>query len=254
MFGIRMDTLPIEQYENELDKFHDKALPYAIRDTLNNAAVETMKLSRKNANRIFEMRNKFSERSIQFEKTYALSVPEMESAAGSLQDYMRMQEEGFYKKKEGKHGIAVPTTYAAGQEIAPKRTKPIRSRNLLARLRIARGLSSGLYGQKYKNPKQVLVRQVQDAIEYGHRVVFLNIRGIKEPGFYRIVGGRRTKRGWPSGAQLRMLYSVKEQFMNMPPRPWLRPSANVIHNRMDRMYFAAIKRQIEINMSRKWRG
>ena len=126
MLTIKMDKRPIEALENDLDKFHDRALPYAVRDTLNTLAYETSRIAKKNADRLMVMRNTYTSRSIQFERAQGLKVDQMKSAAGSLQEYMREQEEGFTRHRKGKHGVPVPTSFAAGQQGAVPRSKPIR--------------------------------------------------------------------------------------------------------------------------------
>ena len=58
MFTISMDKRPIEQLEYDLEKFSERALPYAVRDTLNTAAYKTSDLARRNAKRVFQSAKK----------------------------------------------------------------------------------------------------------------------------------------------------------------------------------------------------
>jgi len=238
MLTISMDKRPIESLENDLDKFHDRALPYAARDCINNLAYETHRIAKKNAGRLMVMRNTFTSRSIQFEKTQSLDMRRMESAAGSLQEYMREQEEGFTRHKKGKHGVPVPTSFAAGQEGAVPRSKPIRRVNWMNRLRMARGRR----GAATKG--QDIVLAVQNAIATGDRVVFLPLR---HKGIYRVLGGRKTDRGWPKGAKLKMLYSLDDATITTEPRRWLEPSAKLVISKRAEYYRQAVIRQIERN-------
>jgi len=238
MLTIKMDKRPIESLENDLDKFHDRALPYAARDTLNNMAYETSRIAKKNADRLFVMRNQFTSRSIQFERTQSLDMRRMASHAGSLQEYMREQEEGFTRHKKGKHGVPVPTSYAAGQEGAVPRSKPIRRGHWMNRLRMSRNR------RKAATKGQDIVLAVQNAIATGDRVVFLPLR---HKGIYRVLGGRQTERGWPKGAKLKMLYSLEDSTIRTEPRRWLEPSARLVISKRDEYYRKAVLRQIERN-------
>jgi hypothetical protein len=246
MFSISMDRRPLVQLENDLDRFGTQALPYAVRDALNNAAYKTADLARKNANRKFQMRNQFTARSIQFEKTFARRIDQMESRAGSLQEYMREQEEGFTKHAKGKHGVPVPTGAAAGQEGARVRTRPIRRSNWMNRLRV----SKHIRGQ-YSNTKQAVLRRVQEAVESGDRVIFLGVRGKKNrsyvKGFYRVLGGRKVKRGWPTGARLQLLYRAEASSVTTIATHWLGPPSKIVASKMDDLYRQALIRQIERN-------
>ena len=244
MIMISMDKRPIEQLKYDLEKFSERALPYAVRDTLNTAAYKTSNLARRNAKRVFQMRNNYTVRSIQFKKTFSKNVDRMESAAGSLQEYMREQEEGFTRHKKGKHGVPIPTSASAGQAGAKPRTKPVRRINWMSRLQMSTRLR-----RQYKSTKQSLVRRVQEAIESGGRVTFLGIREQKnsryKKGFYRVLGGRKVKRGWPAGARLQLLYEVERSSVQARARQWLGPPSRFIGAKMDEFYKAALIRQIE---------
>lgn len=246
MFETKMDTKPIDQYENELDKFGEHALPFAVRDTLNTSAFETSKRAKRTAGMAFTMRNKFTERSIQFEKTFQKSISRMESAAGSLQEYMRQQEEGFTKVKKGKHGVPVPTAFAAGQGTAMARTRPVKRINWINKLALTRRRKAAGRGEE-------LMDTVHEAVQTGKRTVFL--KDLRHPGIYKVLGGRKnTKRGWPRGARLRMLYSLDEPTITTEKHEWLEPAANMVLARQGDIYRKSIERQIQINRSFRDRG
>jgi hypothetical protein len=236
MFTIEFDKRPLEQLENDLDKLGERALPYSVRDTLNTAAYKTSELAKKNARRIFTMRNQFTTRSIQFEKTFARRIDDMESAAGSLQEYMREQAEGFTRHKKGKHGVPIPTSAAAGQEGARPRTKVIRRTNWINKLRVARAR------RRARDRGQEIVLAVREAVETKQRVVFLRLRN---PGLYRVLGGRKVKRGWPTGARLQMLYSLEKSSTRTRERDWLGPPSRLVGAKIGDYYREALIRQIE---------
>lgn len=238
MFRLTMDTAPIEALENELDKFGKRTFPHAVRDTLNITAFEASKEAKDVANRVFTMRNQYTERSIRYTRARGYTVNQMESSMGSVQEYMRKQEEGFTEVSRGKHGVAVPTSYAAGQQGARPRTKPIRRKNWLNRLKVARSK------RRAASVAQQMVMATQEAVATGKRTVFLPLR---RPGLYQIVGGRRTKAGWPKGARLKMLYSLEDKSVRTEAHPWMEPAVRVVLTRQDEYYRRALIRQIELN-------
>jgi hypothetical protein len=238
MFRIKLDTQPIEQLENELDKFGAKALPYAIRDTLTITAFEASEHATANLFKVFTIRNSYTPRSIRYERARGTSVNRMESAVGSIQPYLAEQEEGFTKRGGGKHGLPIPTSYAAGQEGARPRTKAIKRINWLNRLKVARS------GRRAHSVGQQIVQAAQEAIATGRRTIFLPLR---HPGLYKVVGGRKTRRGWPRGAKLKMLYSLEDRSARTEAHPWLEPAVRVVLTRQDEYYRRAVIRQIEMN-------
>lgn len=248
MFKIDLDMKSIEQLENDLDRFGKHALPYAVRDMLNTAAYKISDLSKRNIGRKFINRNAFTKRSVSFQRTNAKKINQMEAVIGSTQEYMAKQEEGFVTRKRGKHGVAVPTTEASGESGARVRRRQIRRANRLSNIRIAKGLTAE-YHKKYKSPRQRLIRMVQDAIEHGFRTIFWMSKRSKRVGFYRVQGGRRTKRGFPEGAKLKMIYSVSKPSTVTKSHEWLHPSVKYVMRNIDDLYAKALRRQIEKNRS-----
>jgi hypothetical protein len=253
VFDIKLDTYPLEQYENDLDKFGKQGMPYAIRGTLNTAAYKASDLSKKKVGQLFTIRNTFVQRSIRFQKTFSRRIEDMESAAGSTEDFMRKQTEGFTEHTRGKHGVPLPTSAAAGQEGAKPRTRVIRRSNWINRLKVAKRIR-----EKYKNTKQAVIRRVQDAVESGDRTIFLGVRGKAsnkyKKGFYRVLGGRRVKRGWPTGARLRMLYSMEHTTLYTRARDWLGPPTRFVTAHLGDYYRDALIRQIEKQRAFRNRG
>ena len=244
MFRIKMDEAPIEVLENELNKFGERTFPHAVRDYLNITAFEASKEAKETANMVFTMRNQYTTRSIRYERAMGLNIQAMKSAVGSVQEYMREQEEGFTRRGQGKHGVAIPTSYSAGQDGSIPRTKMIKRKFWLSRLKVSEDIR-----EKYSNTKQSVLRRVQEAVESNTRIIFLGIRGVKnyryKKGFYRVVGGRKVKRGWPTGAKLRLLYEVERSSVRTDPHKWLEPTVAIIMKRQDEYYRRALIRQIE---------
>jgi hypothetical protein len=248
MFTIEMDKRPIEQLENDLDRFGKQALPYAAKDTLNTAAYKSSDLAKRNLDRVFTQRNTWTKRSIRYQRVIGRDIRTMESAMGSTLEYMRLQEEGFTQHKSGKHGVAIPTGAAAGQMGAKKRTRRLQRKNWLANVSPARGRGRG---------KGSTVTAVRDAVETGRRVVFIDSPSDhygRPTGFYRVVGGRKGGHGWPKGAKLQMIYSVERSSVRTDPHKWMESPVRLIMKNIGKIYRDALIRQIRINRSFRNRG
>jgi hypothetical protein len=139
---------------------------------------------------------------------------------GSTEGYMEDQEFGGTKSKGGKKGVPIPTSYASGEgENAQPRRRLPRKPNTLRNIR--------LQGNKKKRiPKhdnQALLFKVQDAVESGKRMIYHDFGG--RDGILRVLGGRKGfKRGWPKGAQLKMVHDMTEDSVAIPSKPWLAPA------------------------------
>jgi hypothetical protein len=254
LFKIVSDMRPIEQFENDLDRFKEGALTYAIRDTLNQAAYETSVEAKNEIGQKFIERNQYTRRSIRYNKVVGKSIARMYSEVGSVQKYMAKQERGFVTRSKGKHGVAIPTTQASGEGDARVRRKTIRAAARLSRIRIAKGLAPE-YARKYKKPRQRLIRMIQDSLEYGYRTIFWMSRRSARTGFYRIRGGKKiNKRGWPDGVKLEMLYSVDKPITNTKSHEWLQPSTQKVTMYMGQLYQRALIKEIERFRSFRDRG
>jgi hypothetical protein len=248
MFTIDFDLRPIEQLEKDLDRFGKRAMPYAIRDTLNTTAYKAAEFAKENIGRKFIERNSFTRRSIQYEKTFARDIDQMKSAVGSVQEYMAKQEEGFTRQKSGPHGVAIPTSAAAGQGEARVRTRRLQRRNWLSQVNPPKN--------RIRGPGRT-VSAVREAIKSGKRVVFIDKRydqWDRPTGFYRVLGGRKSARGWPTGAKLRMLYSVDKPSVRTEAHKWMDPSVDKVVRKFPEIYREAVIRQIEIQRCFRNRG
>ena len=243
MFTIKMDKRPLEQLENDLDRFGRQALPYAIRDCLNQAAFQTAENAKDEIGRQFVERNTYTRRSVRYRKTFSRDINRMESSAGSVQPYMRQQEEGFVKKKSGKHGVPIPSSAAAGQMGARLRTRRLQSKNWLSAIQL---------GSTRVKGRGRTVASVRNAVETGNRVVFMDSRSDhfgRPTGLYRVIGGRKGGRGWPQGARLQMIYDLERSSVHTRTHPWLEPATESMTKNLDRLYRDALIRQIRLNRS-----
>lgn len=215
---FKVNTIEVEELEKELKTFARKAFPFATKNTVNKAAFQSRMLWQKDIRVNMITRNKFTERSVRVEQSRTLNVDRQSATVGSTADYMHEQEFGGTKRKTGKEGVAIPTSFAAGQGEAQPRTKLPRKPNNIRNIRL-RGRS-----RKARNRKQDLLFKMQDAVTSGQRFIFHDFGAGKKKGIFRVVGGSRNfKRGVPRGAKLRMVYDMTEQIVAIPKNPTLKP-------------------------------
>jgi hypothetical protein len=229
----------IKKLERDLSEFAARALPFATRKTLNDTAFATQRIAKADVRNDLTLRNRFTEQSIQVQQERReLNIRRQQAIVGSIADYMEDQEFGATKTKGGKNGVAIPTSYAAGQEGQQPRTRLPRKANKLMNIRLRK-----FKGRRASNRKQQTLFKVQDAVTSGSRVVFLDLG--KRQGIFRVVGGsRRFKRGWPKGARLKMLHDMTSQSVVIPRNPWLTPAVAEASRMLPAFYADALRFQL----------
>lgn len=240
MFSI--DDKKIKRMEKDLKLFAKRAVPFATKSTLNGLAFETRKNSQKLIKRRMVNRNKFTYNSIRVVQTKSLNVNTQAAIVGSIAEYMDEQEFGGQKTRKGKHGTPIPTSYAAGLSLnAQPRTKLAKKPNKLQSIQLKRKRAKG-------SNKQALIRKVQNAVDTGDRFIFHDFRGNKKKGVYRIIGGKKnTKKGWPKGARMRLVWDMSKQSVNIPKRPWMKPSVRRATSKTEKIYEQALLFQLRRN-------
>ncbi len=220
MFSV--DDRAVKRLELQLQIFANKALPFATRNTINGMAFAAQKQAKENIRNDMVNRNRFSVQSVQVRpEKQELNIQRQEATVGSIAPYMKVQELGGVETKGGKTGVAIATSYSAGQEGKQPRTRLPRKANKLAAIKLRK-----FKGRIPKNRKQKTLFKVQEAVLSGNRTVFLDLG--KRQGIFRVVGGRRKfKRGWPKGARLKMLHDMTNQSVVIPKNPWLLPATEV---------------------------
>ena len=230
----------ITRFETTLEQFSTRAIPAATRETVNEAAAVTMRISKNRIHKQFTIRNKWTEGSIRTQPTKAREITRQAAYVGSMQDYMSDQEFGSVKKRKGKEGVPIPTGFASGEGDAPRPRKKLpKGKKNIRRIKLQRSRS-----RKAKSRKQALLFKVQDAVSTGQRDIFHDFQGGKKKGIFRVVGGRKGfKRGWPKGARLKMLYDLSMSAVIIPKGPWLHPSVKLVEPHLGEIYLKALKKQ-----------
>lgn len=227
---ITVDTDQFKELEKDLKAFHSRAFPFATKNTLNSAAFKARELAQKDIRVKMITRNKFTKRSVIVEQSRTLNVRRQSASVGSTADYMEVQEFGGTKVKTGREGVAIPTSFSAGQGEQEPRTKLPRRPNNIRNIKLRKGRTA-------RNRKQALIMKMQGAVKSGKRFIFHDFGGGKKKGIFRVVGGGRNfKRGMPKGARLRMVYDMTEQAVDIPATPWLKPVVDTTQVLMPGMY------------------
>ena len=227
MFSIGDED--IKQLESDLKTFAERAFPFATKNTVNQSAFTAMKIARDDLKERFTLRNRFSIQSIQVEQTKTLNVKRQAAIVGSTADYMEDQEFGAVKVSTTKEGIAIATSYSAGQK-GQKRTRLPRRANKLNNIQLKKRKK-----RTAKNRKQALLFKVQDAVESGDRYIFHDFGRRK--GVLKVNGGRKGfKRGWPKGASLQMVWDMTRKSVVIPKNPWLMPAVKETQKKIPDIY------------------
>lgn len=232
--------LDIYDLEKDLKVLKRRAYPFATKETLNQAAFHGREIAQRTIERRFIERNRWTRGSVRYNRTTTLDVDRQQTEVGSTEDYMRTQEIGGARRKRGKHGVPIPTSYSAGQSHAKQRTRITRRPNRLQAIRFRRKQFRSLG----KNYKQRLLVAVLMAVKTGDRFLYAEFPNNRR-GIMRVVGGRRgNTRGWPGNARLEMVHDLSRGIVIIPPTPWLRPTTNEVNRMIPDLYRKALLFQL----------
>lgn len=202
------------------------AVPFAQRNTLNQAAFQAQKGARRGIKRNMIVRDKFTTRSVQVETARDLKRPE--AVVGSVAKYMSDQEFGSVKSKKGKEGTPIATSFSSGEGRGTRpRMKLPKKPN---RLRIIQLKRKG----KGKNRRQRNLVKVRQAAASSNKIVYLQTARSK--GIYRVTGGKRKPK-------VEMLHNLSHTSVKIKPNPWLRPSVLKVGRRLPQIHFLSLQFQ-----------
>ena len=218
------------RFESDLKLFAAKAIPYANRDTLNDAAFSGRKAWIRDAQNSFTIRNTWTTRQMQVVKVKGNDIHFQKAILGSRASYMADAEHGVTQRAKGKQGLPIPTPAAAGQVGASKRTKPVASRNYLARLRMRRSRRGS---QAQRNASAIAM-----AKRSGRGAAFLETSRFK--GIVRVTGGKRK-------TKLRTIYDLSRKSTRTAPEPTLQRTVATIRQQMPAMYMHNVIKQLKRN-------
>lgn len=231
MFGV--DNRDIRELERDLKTFANRAYPYATRQTLNDTAFQAQRIAREDVRNDMVLRNRFTVQSIQVDQARTLAVSRQAATVGSIADYMEDQEFGATKAKKGSEGVAIATSYSAGQgQDAQPRTRLPRKPNKLANIQLQNTRRRG------SSRKQRNLIAIKDAAASGNKFVFLDLGRRK--GIFRVTGGKRNPK-------IRMVHDLSNQSVVIPKNPWLKPAFDESLRMLPAFYADALRFQLRRN-------
>lgn len=221
----------VKRLESDLKAFNARALPFATRNTMNQGAFATMRDARENVGENMVERNRYTRQSIQVEQTRTLAISRQAALVGSTAGYMADQEFGATLVKRGSEGVAIPTSFAAGQGRGSQPRsrlprKPNRMANIQLRKRTKKGMSR----------KQQTFVTIKTAAENGHKYVFLDLGRRK--GIFKVTGGKRRPK-------IQMVHDLTRQSVTIPRNPWLFPAVERTKKQMPRLYAQSLTFQLK---------
>ena len=232
---ILVDVRELHGLEKQLQTFAARALPFATRQTLNQAVYDTRLGYQREMRDELTLRNKWTEGSAKFEPTRTLDISRQHASVGSVLDYMSTQEDGGYVHGAQGHSKPVPTAFA---RVSGQRARMVKQANRMRAIALA---ATGYRGQSVKQRILVAVRV---AVQTGRRHVYLDLGSSK--GIFRVMGGTNDglKRGWVQGAKLRRVWDMSKDAVRVPRHALLSVATNTTADRLPWLYREALVVQL----------
>lgn len=218
---IYCDTRYIKKLERDLDKLSSRALPYANRNAINSAAFQARVKSLTEIDKKMITRNTYTKRSIRVEKA---AIGSQRALVGSTVKYMAEQEFGHVERKGSATGVAIQTSYSAGQGYATKRTRMPRRAHTLGKLKFS----------KRKGASRSQRNAIAVATSLGG-YAFLDFG--RKRGVFKIPARRKGK--------IHMVADVSQTSISVKPNAWLKPAADAVSKRLQGIYTAELGKQIK---------
>ena len=176
-------------------------------------------------------RNRFTVQSIRVNQTRTLNVRQQSAAVGSIADYMETQEFGGIESKQGKEGVAIPTSYSSGEsENAQPRKRLPRKVNKMANIQLERRRKKG-FSRKQQN-----LIAIKQAASTGRKFVFLDLG--RRQGIFKVTGGKRRPK-------IKMAHDLTNESVVVPKNPWLKPSFDEAARMVPAFYADALRFQLK---------
>lgn len=230
MADVKVDLADVERARDDLETFAKRALPYAVRNSLNTSAFEGRKEWTGQIKRSFILRNTFTTRSLRVVKARGTDLNDMASFLGSVAKFMGDQERGGVLRGRFGRSKPVPTAVAAGQAPGARpRTKQVRRPNWLTTIRINRRLRT-----RAKSRGQLNLIKVRLAAKRGQRFALLDLG--KRKGLVRITGKKRIT--------VRMVWDLSRRAVRVPAEPTLQRTLTALEPRLPLIHRDALVDQL----------
>lgn len=226
---IQFDDREIVRFEHMLRTFADRAFPFATRNTINDAAFETMRKGKRNLQRDRILKSPFSKKSIRVTpERVELNVSRQQAVVGSIADHLEKLEFGN-TRVGGRHGVPIQTSFAAGQEGRNPRTRLVTEANLRSNINLSGRATRGM-SKKQKN-----AMRVKRAARSANKYVFLETdRGA---GIFFVSGGGRD-------IEVKMVWDLSRPTVVIQPYPWLEPAFEEATLMLPKFYRDRLEQQL----------
>jgi len=251
---IQLDLTQFRSWSAALDRVNTRGMPFAARQTLNDAAANTRLRAREEIEKRMILRNHWTKGGIAFERARGVVTSAMQSEVGALarksslprepgrQTYLATQEFGGVERaKEGSTGVSIPTAWASRESSLPRRRLALKRRS-------PRGMTLGSEWRG-KTEKQRKFLKVAQSIKSGKRSIYMEHNGKR--GLFRVVGGTRKN---PGSARLRLAQDLSRDSVRIPRNPWLSPATEKTLTALPDLYARAVRAQIRLAMARINKG
>ena len=228
---IDFDDKQLMRYQKTLEKTRAKAIPFAVRNTLNQTGFRMRGIWQGEIDNRMIQRNKFTRSSIRVERATGFNVNEMKSTVGSIAGYMDEQEFGDTKTAKGKHGVPLATPYSSGEgENAGVRRKLPRRMNQMAQITLRNKKI------KAKNRAQRNAIAVRQAAKNKDKFVY--IETARRKFIARVIRQGRK------GAKVKMVHDLSKRTVNIPPNPTMQPARRQTLREMPNIYKKSLQFQL----------
>lgn len=222
---ITIQTDAIKGLERKLKQLNKRGIAYATRQALNDGAFAARRHAVEDLDERFTVRNTWTARTINVQKTTSLVIGRQKAFTGSTQEYMARQQFG------GTNDDSIPTSAASGEGRATTRRRVVRKQNRNNNLHAPKG-RQGI----------PLPGRVRMAIADRTRVIKAGPGDPVRAGIYRIVGG--TARN-PFSARLNLIQAATPTPTKTRRNPWLTKAVDKTTPTMGALYQRALEFQIK---------
>lgn len=235
---------------------HGKGAGHVVRSALNHGVFTARTKWHGEMQDRLILRNEFTQKAVVVRKATGTDITTLKAVIASRAPFMDDVEEGQIESKKGKHGVAVPTGFAAGQEGANPTTKLVR-----ARYRIGATDTANIQKDvaRFRTSKQR--NAVTIALARRRNVPFGVLETKHGHGLFKINKGRTAKKKprkrkrrsrarssaspvqFSSSGTPKLVWSYYNPTVRMRPHPTLEPTVQTMRRLMPNIFTAYLKKQ-----------
>jgi hypothetical protein len=230
--NVKVDTRQIEQLSKQFKGLGRNGLAHATRNTLNTAAFSTREKYVEQMRSKLVLRNTWTMRGVAVERATGTKPGNVQASVGSVREYMDEVESGHTEQVQGKHGVAIATTVAAGQSKgAGARTRPVRRGNYLAAITLKRATPKNPTGGR----AQRNVVAVKEAAAAGRKFTFLE--RSQGGGIFAVTGRKKFN--------VRMVWDISRRTLRVAPRPLLETAVDAVVRTLPDLALRELEKQAQ---------